>query len=157
MVGTNVTFFPMILLGYAGMPRRYASYEVTVGPIELFAGLHQVATLGVVLLTFGRASSSSGTSSPRGWKASASRAVTHGTSTTTPPPPASGSGSSNSASWRWRTAATRMLGSRNGTTFCWSVQDRELPIRGQRDNCEHDSYHLESPRRAGVAIVSSSD
>ncbi|WP_276273888.1 cbb3-type cytochrome c oxidase subunit I [Haloarcula litorea] len=54
MVGTNVTFFPMILLGYAGMPRRYATYAVTAGPIDLFTLLHQLATVGVVLLVVGQ-------------------------------------------------------------------------------------------------------
>jgi len=50
LVGTNVTFFPMVLLGYAGMPRRYATYDVPAGPIDLFTLLHQAATVGVVLL-----------------------------------------------------------------------------------------------------------
>jgi cytochrome c oxidase subunit 1 len=54
MLGTNVTFFPMILLGYAGMPRRYATYSVTAGPLDLFTLLHQLATVGVVLLTVGQ-------------------------------------------------------------------------------------------------------
>ena len=54
MIGTNITFFPMILLGYAGMPRRYATYDVAVGPIDLFTLLHQIATLGVVLLVVGQ-------------------------------------------------------------------------------------------------------
>jgi cytochrome c oxidase subunit 1 len=54
MVGTNVTFFPMVLLGYLGMPRRYATYDVGVGPVDLFAALHQLATLGVVLLVVGQ-------------------------------------------------------------------------------------------------------
>jgi len=54
MVGTNVTFFPMVLLGYAGMPRRYATYSVTAGPLDLFTLLHQLATVGVVLLVIGQ-------------------------------------------------------------------------------------------------------
>jgi cytochrome c oxidase subunit 1 len=54
MLGTNVTFFPMVLLGYAGMPRRYATYSVTAGPLDLFTLLHQLATVGVVLLVVGQ-------------------------------------------------------------------------------------------------------
>jgi len=54
LVGTNVTFFPMVLLGYAGMPRRYATYALTAGPVDLFTLLHQLATLGVVLLVIGQ-------------------------------------------------------------------------------------------------------
>jgi len=54
MVGTNLTFFPMIVLGYAGMPRRYATYSVRVGPVDLFADLHQIATIGALLLLFGQ-------------------------------------------------------------------------------------------------------
>ena len=47
MVGTNITFFAMILLGYGGMPRRYATY------LPQFVTLHQIATLGAFLLTVG--------------------------------------------------------------------------------------------------------
>jgi cytochrome c oxidase subunit 1 len=54
MVGTNLTFFPMIVLGYAGMPRRYATYNMQVGPVELFASLHQIATIGALLLLLGQ-------------------------------------------------------------------------------------------------------
>jgi cytochrome c oxidase subunit 1 len=45
MVGTNLTFFAMILLGYGGMPRRYATY------LPQFVTLHQVASVGAVLIT----------------------------------------------------------------------------------------------------------
>ena len=45
MVGTNITFFAMILLGYGGMPRRYATY------LPQFITLHQIASLGALLLT----------------------------------------------------------------------------------------------------------
>ena len=48
MVGTNITFFAMILLGYGGMPRRYATY------LPEFATLHQVATLGALILLIGQ-------------------------------------------------------------------------------------------------------
>ena len=48
MIGTNITFFAMILLGYGGMPRRYATY------LPQFATLHQVATLGALILLVGQ-------------------------------------------------------------------------------------------------------
>jgi cytochrome c oxidase subunit 1 len=48
MLGTNVTFMAMILLGYGGMPRRYATY------LPQFATLHQVATVGAVFITVGQ-------------------------------------------------------------------------------------------------------
>ncbi|ERG96629.1 MAG: heme/copper-type cytochrome/quinol oxidase, subunit 1 [Haloquadratum walsbyi J07HQW2] len=48
MIGTNITFFAMILLGYGGMPRRYATY------LPQFATLHQVATLGALILLAGQ-------------------------------------------------------------------------------------------------------
>jgi len=48
MIGTNVTFFAMILLGYGGMPRRYATY------LPQFASLHQVATVGAFLIMIGQ-------------------------------------------------------------------------------------------------------
>nr|AAK14377.1 cytochrome c oxidase subunit I [Haloferax volcanii] len=47
MVGTNLTFFAMILLGYGGMP-RYATY------LPQFATLHQVATVGALILLVGQ-------------------------------------------------------------------------------------------------------
>jgi cytochrome c oxidase subunit 1 len=52
MVGVNVTFFAMLLLGYLGMPRRYATYEMSVGPVEVLTALHQLTTLGAVIITF---------------------------------------------------------------------------------------------------------
>ncbi|WP_353633205.1 cytochrome c oxidase subunit I (plasmid) [Halobacterium sp. NMX12-1] len=54
MVGTNLTFFPMVMLGYGGMPRRYASYSLDVGPVSYFTDLHQLATLGAFILAIGQ-------------------------------------------------------------------------------------------------------
>ncbi|MFB6129844.1 MAG: cbb3-type cytochrome c oxidase subunit I, partial [Salinigranum sp.] len=47
-VGANVTFFAFLLLGYAGMPRRYASY------LPKFAALHQIATFGAYVIAAGQ-------------------------------------------------------------------------------------------------------
>jgi len=55
MIGTNLTFFGMLILGYLGMPRRYATYNlVSVGPIDLFTVLHQLATIGAFILLAGQ-------------------------------------------------------------------------------------------------------
>ncbi|WP_248910271.1 cbb3-type cytochrome c oxidase subunit I [Halocatena marina] len=55
MLGTNITFFAMLLLGYEGMPRRYAAYATSSGaPFSmLIQHLHQIATLGGVLIGLG--------------------------------------------------------------------------------------------------------
>jgi cytochrome c oxidase subunit 1 len=47
MIGSNITFLAMIVLGYGGMPRRYATY------LPQFATFHQLATLGAVLMFVG--------------------------------------------------------------------------------------------------------
>jgi cytochrome c oxidase subunit 1 len=46
-VGFNLTFFPQFILGYLGMPRRYAAY-----PPE-FQTLHVLSTAGASILGFG--------------------------------------------------------------------------------------------------------
>ncbi|WP_276302525.1 cytochrome c oxidase subunit I [Halorussus lipolyticus] len=48
MVGSNVTFFALLLLGYGGMPRRYATY------LPQFQDLHVVATAGAFIMGFGQ-------------------------------------------------------------------------------------------------------
>jgi cytochrome c oxidase subunit 1 len=56
MIGTNVTFFAMLLLGYLGMPRRYATYEIAgaIAPLDLIQLSHQAATVGAVMLLIGQ-------------------------------------------------------------------------------------------------------
>jgi len=54
MVGTNLTFFPMVLLGYGGMLRRYAGYDISYGPLAYFTDLHQVTTLRAFMLAVGQ-------------------------------------------------------------------------------------------------------
>ncbi|MEF8841007.1 MAG: cytochrome c oxidase subunit I [Haloarculaceae archaeon] len=56
MIGTNVTFFAMLLLGYLGMPRRYATYEfdAAIAPLAEVTSLHQIATVGAIILAVGQ-------------------------------------------------------------------------------------------------------
>jgi len=56
MVGTNVTFFSMLVLGYLGMTRRYASYQLTVAgaPLDLITLFHQLASVGAFILFAGQ-------------------------------------------------------------------------------------------------------
>jgi cytochrome c oxidase subunit I len=49
VVGTNLTFFPMFLLGYDGMPRRVADYASDAG----FTDLNRLSTLGSFLIAIG--------------------------------------------------------------------------------------------------------
>jgi cytochrome c oxidase subunit 1 len=48
MIGSNVTFFALLLLGYGGMPRRYATY------LPQFADLHLAASVGAFIMGFGQ-------------------------------------------------------------------------------------------------------
>ena len=54
MIGTNLTFFGMLILGYLGMPRRYATYNIAIGPLDAITLLHQLATVGAVVLLIGQ-------------------------------------------------------------------------------------------------------
>jgi cytochrome c oxidase subunit 1 len=46
-LGFNLTFFPQFVLGYLGMPRRYAAYP------EEFQMLHIISTAGATILGAG--------------------------------------------------------------------------------------------------------
>jgi cytochrome c oxidase subunit 1 len=56
LAGTNITFFAMLLLGYLGMPRRYATYEfdAAIAPLAQVTTLHQIATVGAVVISLGQ-------------------------------------------------------------------------------------------------------
>ncbi|MBX0324579.1 cytochrome c oxidase subunit I [Halomicroarcula sp. F13] len=56
MIGTNVTFFAMLALGYLGMPRRYATYQFdgAIAPLAQVQTYHLLATVGAVLLFVGQ-------------------------------------------------------------------------------------------------------
>jgi cytochrome c oxidase subunit 1 len=54
MLGVNIAFFSMLILGYAGMPRRYATYDAgAIAPQQLFALLHRLTTFGAFLIGLG--------------------------------------------------------------------------------------------------------
>jgi cytochrome c oxidase subunit 1 len=56
MVGTNITFFAMLALGYLGMPRRYATYQFdgAIAPLTQVSTFHQAATVGAFILFIGQ-------------------------------------------------------------------------------------------------------
>ncbi len=55
MIGVNITFFSMLLMGYLGMPRRYATYDFNpaLAPLASVELLHRVTTFGAVLIALG--------------------------------------------------------------------------------------------------------
>jgi len=55
IIGSNVTFLAMVLLGYLGHPRRYATYNFAdFVNVELLTLLHQAATLGAAIMAVGQ-------------------------------------------------------------------------------------------------------
>jgi cytochrome c oxidase subunit 1 len=55
MIGTNITFFAMLVLGYLGMPRRYATYEfdAAIAPLAQVTTWHQIASVGAAFILIG--------------------------------------------------------------------------------------------------------
>ncbi|WP_330632652.1 cbb3-type cytochrome c oxidase subunit I [Halocatena halophila] len=54
MIGSNITFFAMLLLGYDGMPRRYATYGDQGAPFSvLIQNLHIIASVGAFIMAIG--------------------------------------------------------------------------------------------------------
>ena len=51
-VGFNLTFFPQFILGYMGMPRRYASYPEELQVLNIFSTAG-ASVLGVGLIMLG--------------------------------------------------------------------------------------------------------
>ncbi|MDS0282945.1 cytochrome c oxidase subunit I [Haloarcula onubensis] len=56
MIGTNLTFFAMLALGYLGMPRRYATYQFdgAIAPLAQVSTFHLLATAGAFILLVGQ-------------------------------------------------------------------------------------------------------
>lgn len=54
LIGTNLTFFSMLFLGYLGMPRRYATYDFPIGPVNIMEVFNQLATLGAFIIMVGQ-------------------------------------------------------------------------------------------------------
>ena len=56
MIGTNLTFFAMLALGYLGMPRRYATYQFdgAIAPLAQVETFHLLATAGAFILLLGQ-------------------------------------------------------------------------------------------------------
>ncbi|RXK49540.1 cbb3-type cytochrome c oxidase subunit I, partial [Halorientalis pallida] len=56
MIGTNITFFAMLALGYLGMPRRYATYQFdgALAPLATVTTFHQLASVGALILLVGQ-------------------------------------------------------------------------------------------------------
>jgi cytochrome c oxidase subunit 1 len=49
LIGTQITFWPLFMIGVEGMPRRYWNYEM----FPQFEPYHQVATIGAFILALG--------------------------------------------------------------------------------------------------------
>jgi cytochrome c oxidase subunit 1 len=56
MIGVNITFFAFLVLGYLGMPRRYATYQFdsAIAPLAQVTTLHQIATVGAFIIGLGQ-------------------------------------------------------------------------------------------------------
>ena len=56
MIGTNLTFFAMLALGYLGMPRRYATYafDGAITPLAQITNFHALASVGAIILFIGQ-------------------------------------------------------------------------------------------------------